>query len=175
MTQGSPVVLKEAQAMVFDPEFYPSRSAVLEDSNVVERLKGIEEGRSIGERAGITEYGATRVVIEAELNRAALLVLSDTFYPGWEVDVNNVAAKPLRVDGAFRGVMLDKGKSKVVWSYRPMELYGGGCALRSRYYSFSLFHLLVRAKKKPRRRAGGWTGLKGLKGLKIVRSFVNFN
>jgi hypothetical protein len=111
----------EAQAQVFEQDFYPSVSAVVEDFSSVERFKDIQAGRSINERVEITEYAPARVVIEAELKAAGLLILSDTFYPGWEVSVNNVAAEPLRVDGVLRGVELKKGKSIVVWSYRPMS------------------------------------------------------
>ncbi len=110
---------KEAQAKVFDPDFYLSRHAAIEEGSVIERLKGVDQAGSVGERVEITEYKATRVVIEAELNRAGLLILSDTFYPGWEVDVNGSAGVPLRVDGLLRGVELEAGKSLVVWSYRP--------------------------------------------------------
>ena len=109
----------EAQAITFDPDFYPSRSAVVEEPGAVEFLKDIEKSGSSGESVVITGYEAARVEIEASLNRPGLVVLSDTFYPGWEVKVNGVALTPLRVDGLLRGVMLGEGESTVVWSYRP--------------------------------------------------------
>lgn len=116
---------KEAQALVFDPDFYPSRIAVVEDAGVIERLKENDKQAAVVDSVKITEYEATRVVISAELKRAGLLILSDTFYPGWEVSVNDVAGEPVRVDGLFRGVELDAGKSQVVWSYRPRSFRAG--------------------------------------------------
>jgi hypothetical protein len=115
----------DAQAKVFDKDFYPSRSAVVEDSGVIERLKEDDIGAAITDSVKIIEYEPMRVVIQAEFKRSGLLILSDTFYPGWEVEVNNAAKEPVRVDGLFRGVELSAGKSTVVWSYRPLSFMAG--------------------------------------------------
>ena len=59
------------------------------------------------------------VVVEATVASPALLVLTDTFYPGWTATVDGVAAAILRADHAFRAVALAPGTHKVEFAYRP--------------------------------------------------------
>jgi hypothetical protein len=116
---------EDAQATTFDPEFYPSRSAVVEEAKIVELFKEIDSVGISGESVEITSYAPERVEIKAELKRAGLVVLSDTFYPGWLVSVNGEESNPLRVDGTLRGVFVQKGKNEIVWEYKPRSFRAG--------------------------------------------------
>jgi uncharacterized membrane protein YfhO len=59
------------------------------------------------------------VTIEAHAARASELVLSDTYYPGWQVTVNGRPAPIDRVDYMFRGVPVPAGTDRVVFTYNP--------------------------------------------------------
>lgn len=63
-----------------------------------------------------------RVEVEAMVAAPALLVLTDTFYPGWEVAVDGVPAPLLRADYAFRAVALEPGRHRVVFRFAPRSL-----------------------------------------------------
>lgn len=67
----------------------------------------------------ITQYEARRVELKVRMSRPGLVVLTDVYYPGWEVKVDGETSKVYRVDGLFRGVFLSKGEHKVVFSYFP--------------------------------------------------------
>lgn len=69
--------------------------------------------------ATITEYDPDRVTIEVTADRPGVLVLTDTWAPGWEAEVDAAAAPLLRVDEAFRGVLVGAGAHRVVLSYVP--------------------------------------------------------
>jgi hypothetical protein len=56
----------------------------------------------------------------------ALLVLSETAYPGWEVWVNGERHPWQRAYTAVRAVCLPVGESEVVWRYRPIIFAWGG-------------------------------------------------
>jgi hypothetical protein len=51
-----------------------------------------------------------------------LLVLTDSWYPGWRATVDGVEAEILRADATFRGVVVGEGSHDVVFRYRPAWL-----------------------------------------------------
>jgi uncharacterized membrane protein YfhO len=58
-----------------------------------------------------------RVTVDADAAAPGILVLSDTWYPGWRVTVDGRPAPLLRADYAFRGVALPAGRHQVVFTY----------------------------------------------------------
>jgi hypothetical protein len=54
-----------------------------------------------------------------------LLILSDTYYPGWKVTVDGQPAQLLRTNYALRGVYLSTGKHQVVFRFAPHSLQLG--------------------------------------------------
>ena len=85
--------------------------------------------------AEITIDEPQRVQIKATLRQPGLLVLADSYYPGWTASLQpaNVAAKsqqktPLtihRTNRCFRGVELPAGAWLVEFEYRPQTFYRG--------------------------------------------------
>lgn len=63
-----------------------------------------------------------RVVIDVTLAAPGLLVLTDTWYPGWVADVDGAATPILRADYAFRAVALPAGTHRVQFRYAPHSL-----------------------------------------------------
>jgi hypothetical protein len=70
-------------------------------------------------RAAIVSYAADRVEVRVSPGAAGLLVLTDSFFPGWTATVNGRAAPILATDVAFRGVVVGGGASDVVFTYDP--------------------------------------------------------
>lgn len=58
------------------------------------------------------------VAVKVSLEQRALLVLMDTWQPGWQAVVNGRRAVPLRVNGAFMGIVLESGEHQVAFVYR---------------------------------------------------------
>ncbi|GAB4520308.1 MAG: hypothetical protein OHK0046_30390 [Anaerolineae bacterium] len=54
-----------------------------------------------------------------------VLATSESFYPGWEVEVDGEAREVLRVNGIFRGVVVTADDSTVVFRYRPQTFMIG--------------------------------------------------
>ena len=57
--------------------------------------------------------------INAVMGCRGLLVVSETFYPGWEAMVDGQPLPIYEVFGALRGVVLDSGNHRVEMRYRP--------------------------------------------------------
>jgi uncharacterized membrane protein YfhO len=85
----------------------------------LERCEGAEQAR-------ITGYGVGRVVVEARLRCRGMLVLTDTWFPGWRA---TAGGQPLRIYEAYaavRGVVLEAGTHVVEFRYRPASVLAGG-------------------------------------------------
>jgi hypothetical protein len=78
------------------------------------------------EELRIVHHEPEHVVIEATVAAPALLVLTDTFYPGWHATVDGTPARILRADHAFRGVRLDAGHHVIRFRYLPRSVLLGG-------------------------------------------------
>lgn len=66
-----------------------------------------------------------RVVLEARMGCRGLVVLTDTFYPGWRATVDGVEAPILDAYGAFRGVVAGAGAHRIEMVYRPFSVIAG--------------------------------------------------
>lgn len=82
-------------------------------------LDGAQPARA-GDHAELIAYAAERVEVATKSAAPALLVLSDSLYPGWTATVDGapVAIKP--VNGLFRGVVVPAGEHRVVFEFAPV-------------------------------------------------------
>jgi len=67
----------------------------------------------------ITAYEADRVDVSVTTDSAGVLVLADTWYPGWSVTIDGAPTELLRADVAFRGVDVPVGEHTVRFTYEP--------------------------------------------------------
>jgi hypothetical protein len=72
-----------------------------------------------GASARLASYGAQRVVIDATATDPSLVVLTDSFYPGWKATVDGKPVPIERVDYVLRGVSLGPGHHTIVMRYQP--------------------------------------------------------
>jgi hypothetical protein len=71
------------------------------------------------DRAEIVEYSPERVRIRTQSAAPALLVLSDSHYPGWSATVDGQPAALKVVNGLFRGVVMPAGAHEIVFHFEP--------------------------------------------------------
>jgi hypothetical protein len=75
--------------------------------------------------ATITLDRATHVIIEAHSSQGGLLVLADTYYPGWKATIDGVETPLMRVNLMHRGVLVPPGKQTVTFRYQPWTVHWG--------------------------------------------------
>lgn len=73
----------------------------------------------------VLDYQPMDIRILANTTSPGFLVLTDTYYPGWNAYVNGKKVDILRTDYAFRSVPLDAGTNIVEFKYEPMSFYVG--------------------------------------------------
>lgn len=71
--------------------------------------------------ASIVGYHADYVEIEATTSMGGYLVLTDTWYPGWQATVDGVPASIERANVLFRSVAIPAGRHHVSFLYRPVS------------------------------------------------------
>ena len=84
--------------------------------------------------ATIDAYGSREVIVSASVTEPAWLILNDSYFSGWKAFVrplggaeNEESEVPIiRVNGNFRGVMLEPGEWAVRFRYSPTSFQLGG-------------------------------------------------
>ena len=97
----------ESIKFLFDISDY-SKEAIIEDTNA------INSSWRVGD-AKITGYSPNRIVVETENSEKGFLLLTDTFYPSWKVEVDGQKTKIYLTDFNFRGIIVPEGKHGVVF------------------------------------------------------------
>ena len=106
-------------------KFPLSRSEIVLGRGHKPRFFDVENrGRQHGS-ARIIEHSRHHVVIEAEAAAPGVLVLADTYFPGWTATVDGVPAPIAPVNLAQRGVPLSPGRHHVVFDYHDSALRYG--------------------------------------------------
>ena len=73
----------------------------------------------------LIEHAPDRLAIHAEMACDGMVILSDTFYPGWRARVDHRPAEIYEVNGAMRGVAVPRGTHTITMRYRPVSVYLG--------------------------------------------------
>ena len=119
----------EALSILRSREFDP-RQEVLLATKAVAATQAPSEGT---ERVELTAYDSRRAVVNVQAPADGYLVLTDAWYPGWQVRVDGQEVPLLRADLIFRAVYVEAGEHIVEFTYAPASfrtgLLLGGAAL----------------------------------------------
>jgi uncharacterized membrane protein YfhO len=81
----------------------------------------------------IKDYSPNKVILNINTPSSGILVLSDTFYPGWKAYVDREETEIMKANTVMRAVIIPKGKHIVKFVYDPVPFnYGlrlGLCTL----------------------------------------------
>ena len=118
---------KEILNYLLSAEFKPRKEVIIEKPSSKSQIPISNSQSASGgpipnykDNVQIVKYEPNEVAIECFLEKCGWLVLTDTYYPGWQVYINGKRGKIYRADYALRAVHLDKGTSKVKFIYEPM-------------------------------------------------------
>jgi hypothetical protein len=99
------------------------------------------------ENVSIVEYAAESVSLHANLNCDGMVILSDTYYPGWIATVNRRPVKIYEVDLALRGVLVPQGSHEIKFGYRPRSVFLGAGLTSAGLIGVAVIVVLGRRKK----------------------------
>jgi hypothetical protein len=129
-----------------------THSAVVETDQPLEEWTKPAAPAGGEERCRVTLDSPQRVVVEAELAEAGLLVLSDAWYPGWRATVtaggSHQPTPIYRTNRVLRGIWLPAGKQTVEFRFEPTSFYRGAMLSAA---SWLLLAILALASLRARR------------------------
>ncbi|MGQ0720923.1 MAG: hypothetical protein ACT4PE_05025, partial [Candidatus Eiseniibacteriota bacterium] len=112
---------EEALGALAAEDFDPSREAVLFEAPPALA----SSPRAVHGSATIEHYGSDAVTVRVAADGAALLVLADTYYPGWVARVGGEKAEILQANLCQRAVVVPAGSHVVAFTYEPRIVYAG--------------------------------------------------
>jgi hypothetical protein len=99
--------------------------------------------------ARFTEDSDERVELSLDAKRAGYVVLSDTYYPGWQATVDGRPAEIQPADVAFRAVAVPAGRHTVAFEYRPRSVQVGAGLSLAALAAIAAGLLLTRRRRGP--------------------------
>ncbi|MGE8154674.1 hypothetical protein ACQKP5_25955 [Pseudomonas vancouverensis] len=149
----------DLKARGFEEVYHSLATRVMENKHVLPRAfaisaSGIAAGDSVDLPSGyvqnlrpvsIDSYRNGEVVLSGETDRESLVVLSDTWHSNWSAVLNGKKVPIVKVDKAFRGVVVPAGNFIIRMEYQPKTL---PLAIGSSFMMIALLLFLV-ARRNP--------------------------
>jgi hypothetical protein len=119
LVYSTQIVEDETQslAQTLDAGFDPRRSVILEEEPARWTPPPLPPTES--SEVTLLERGANRVLLEAETPVPALLVLLESYVPGWRATVGDQLTPIYAANHAFRAIVLPAGAHRVTFTYTP--------------------------------------------------------
>ena len=146
-------VLQEIPSQVArlrDPSFDPERSVILADlpKSIASQDRGTPS-LPVSSNVEITESGINEVALRADIQQPSILVLSQTYYPGWKAMVDGKEVDVFPANLAFTGIALSAGSHDVRLVFDPLSFrVGAALTTASTLILGGLFASGLRARRK---------------------------
>ncbi len=86
--------------------------------------RGVPDPAPIG-TAKVTRYLANEIIVDVSSDRAALLVMTETDYPGWHATIDGQPAPIIRANTLFRSVVVPQGTHVIRFWFAPTSIMVG--------------------------------------------------
>ena len=117
-----------ALAMFVDQQFDARDAAIVigdKQSTEVSMLNQDSPTNAFEATARLTSDRLNEVEVDCVTTSPAMMVLNDSWTPGWKAYVDGANRPVVRVNYAFRGVVVPEGQHRVLFLYRPTLLVIG--------------------------------------------------
>lgn len=108
------------KALLEQPELFPQKIFLEEESPAVKKVK-----KKPRYKINYLKYSPQESVLEVFTEQDGFLFISETWYPGWRVYIDDKPTKLYRANFAFRGVFVNSGSHRIRFVYHPMSFFRG--------------------------------------------------
>jgi hypothetical protein len=111
-------IWRERDRPVFD-----LRRVALIETHERERLKGFLSSVPVdpSESVAVVRYEPQRVELRARLDHPGLVILADTYYPGWRLTIDGRPSPIWRANRMMRGAAVPAGEHTLIYTYEPLS------------------------------------------------------
>ena len=109
-----------ALARMADPAFNPEEVILIEGSQAPVVQPGSATFSFLS-----TDQGPNRLTINLEADGPGWLLLSDTYFPGWQATIDQQPTKIWRADYLFRAVHVPAGAHTIQFDFQPISVRAG--------------------------------------------------
>ena len=106
-------------------DFDLRNSVVLEISPDENKLNNLKSKSYDSDTVNIVEFNENNIEIQTFSESESILILTDVYYPGWEVSIDGKPAEILRANGLVRAVILEEGNHVIEFDYVPKSFWNG--------------------------------------------------
>jgi hypothetical protein len=110
---------KDLLQILDSPDFNPRETVILNSD--IKKPRGPVSPH----RVEIIKYSPLEIKIDVYTERPGILVLSDSFYPGWLAKVDTCPVKIFQAYSVFRAIPLSEGSHRVIFRYLPISFILG--------------------------------------------------
>ncbi|KJS15160.1 MAG: hypothetical protein VR69_14805 [Peptococcaceae bacterium BRH_c4b] len=127
-----------------ESDSFKARNIGLVEGNLEDSVFDVNDAK-----AKVVGEGGNKIIVTTSNKNDGYLVVTDTYYNGWNVYIDGRKTNLYPTDYAFKGTFIPKGEHTVIFSYEPMS-YGYG--LYASLISFIIllilfFKLCIRRKE----------------------------
>ncbi len=105
-----------ALTLMHDPSFDPARQAVV-SSDQLAVTSSQHSALSTQHSVSITTYQPEHIEMTVAAAAPALLILTDSYYPGWQATLDGEPVTIHQTDVLFRGVFVPEGEHELVMTF----------------------------------------------------------
>jgi hypothetical protein len=133
---------KKILKMLFDNKININQTVIVE-----EKLPFFIRKNKTRGRVEIKEYTPNKITLQTNSKSDEILFMSDNYYPGWNVFIDEEKGKIYRADYSFRAVPIRSGKHEVIFMYKPDSFKVGSVASIISLIGLGLFVGIIRRRK----------------------------
>jgi len=141
---------KQAFQLITSPSFDAHTQVALEPGTEPMTLPSPTQQTNVGiVRANIVQRRSAQTMIEYFSRDVGWLVLTDTYYPGWNAYLDGKRVPLVRANYLFRAISAPAGAHRVLFRYEPVSFYAGLLTAVS-FIIVLLSRALLRMRKRDR-------------------------
>ncbi len=111
----------EAHQTFRSQAFDPQTTAIL-----VNQAPALETCSNEDDSVQVPVHEPNMIHLQARMECRGMVIVSDSFFPGWRATVDGKSTPIFEVDGGVRGIVVEKGAHEIYMKYRPWTIFVGG-------------------------------------------------